>query len=684
MVWCQLASGLPASKPSQEISLSAKTQDFLKLASYIILPQERKVLLQLRMNNEQEIFIESFWRQRDPTPGTPQNEYRDELLRRFQHVNKFFSRGTSREGWLTDKGRIYMILGEPASKHDFSGRMGIVPCEVWYYYGDKEKNLPAYFGLVFFQRRGSGEPRLYDPVSDGIPSLLLSTGNLPFDDYLALYERLKELVPDLAPVALSIIPGEIPYNFTPSPRESILLADILDSPKKDINPGYASHFLDYKGMVSTEYMTNFVDHTACVDVIQNPATGLLFLNFSLVPKTLSFDYFAPTDQYFCNLQLNASLRQGESVIFQYSKEFPVYFAPSESDRIKANGISIEDSFPVIEGSYQLVVLLQNSVGKEFTVLEQDIVISASQGRPRLFGPVVGYGLKEFDRGIHLPYKVLDKKLLIDPSLTFAVRESPSFLFSVTDITESDWRAGRVEVTVTGSKHGLAPFETITLPLNAQPFGSTLYFIQTISDGTLPSDYYVLEVVLRNGSGQELDKKKVQFIVSPNENVPHPIAQTKMARIANPSPLYVILATQSEKTGQEEDAEAWYERAHDSNPLGRKELVQYSRFLIRIGKPEKSMSLIENIKDESAFRFDYVLIKGLAKMAMGKTEEAVECFLEGNRIYNSDTLLLNSLGTCYLKLGQKDNAEAALRASLRLNPEQEDVKKLITEIEKKCP
>jgi len=228
----------------QDKNLPAKTQDFLKLTAYIFLPQEKNVLLKLETERDQEIFIESFWKQRDPTPGTPQNEYKDEIIKRFQHVNKFFGRGTTREGRLTDRGKIYMILGEPASKHDFSGRRGIHPCEVWYYYGDKDKGLPAHFGLVFFKRRGIGDLRLYDPVSDGIAGLLMNTDNMSFDDYPALYQRLEELVPDLAPVALSIIPGEIPYNYTPSPREAILMADILESPKKDVNPNYATHFLD--------------------------------------------------------------------------------------------------------------------------------------------------------------------------------------------------------------------------------------------------------------------------------------------------------------------------------------------------------------------------------------------------------------------------------------------------------
>jgi tetratricopeptide (TPR) repeat protein len=65
----------------------------------------------------------------------------------------------------------------------------------------------------------------------------------------------------------------------------------------------------------------------------------------------------------------------------------------------------------------------------------------------------------------------------------------------------------------------------------------------------------------------------------------------------------------------------------------------------------------------------------------KYPEAIDNLLEGNKIYNSDIRLLNSLGFCYYKTRQKAKSLEVLKASLRLNPEQEKIKKLIGEIEK---
>jgi len=67
-------------------------------------------------------FIALFWARRDPTPGTPENEYRDEFDHRVAVADIVFTRNRTR-GALTDPGRVYIVLGPPAglSVPRFSG-----------------------------------------------------------------------------------------------------------------------------------------------------------------------------------------------------------------------------------------------------------------------------------------------------------------------------------------------------------------------------------------------------------------------------------------------------------------------------------------------------------------------------------------------------------------------------------
>jgi GWxTD domain-containing protein len=78
---------------------------------YIITPAEAAAFKQLSNDEERDQFIEAFWQRRDPTPDTPENEYREEHYRRITYANEHFGAGVP--GWKTDRGRIYIIHGAP-------------------------------------------------------------------------------------------------------------------------------------------------------------------------------------------------------------------------------------------------------------------------------------------------------------------------------------------------------------------------------------------------------------------------------------------------------------------------------------------------------------------------------------------------------------------------------------------
>jgi GWxTD domain-containing protein len=61
-----------------------------------------------------------FWSATDPVPVTPENEAVDAYLRRVQIANLRFQEA-GRPGWLTDRGGVYITLGEPDEVLDFSG-----------------------------------------------------------------------------------------------------------------------------------------------------------------------------------------------------------------------------------------------------------------------------------------------------------------------------------------------------------------------------------------------------------------------------------------------------------------------------------------------------------------------------------------------------------------------------------
>jgi GWxTD domain-containing protein len=665
----------------KEKDLPQKYREWLKETQYIILPVERKVFMQLAIDRDRDIFIETFWRQRDPTSGTPRNEYKDEHIKRFLYANEYYRRGTPREGWMTDMGRIHIILGPPTSKERFEGSGGIYPCQVWYYFGDKKKSLPTYFAVVFYQRGGAGEFKLYNPTSDGPMSLIIDKQGLDMTNYQQVYEKIKELAPTLAGVAISMIPGQYPYNYQPSPRNNIILANIFKSPKKDVNTSYATHFLDYRGVVSTEYLTNYVESTTGIALIQDPIMGINFLHFSMIPKSVSIDYFEPKDQYYCNFKLSVSLRKEKEIIFQYSKDFPFYFPPGDIDKIRGSGISIQDSFPIIEGKYEVNILLRNSVGKEFSIFEKDIFVPEESQVPKISDLVLGYELQRYNAPMHVPFKVVEKKLLVDPKNTFSSTDDVVLFFNILNVTESLWKEGELEVLIKGLKKKNPSKESFNLKLEKYMYNRIISITYSIPAKGLVPDYYEILLNLKDEKGEIIDEKGSNFIVSPKEIVPHPTTLAKAFPLSNNYLYFYALAYQYSKVKKNENAEASFEKAYTLKLDYKEGLVEYVNFLLKIKKFDKILELIESLKEYEKLKFDYYLVRGKAFMGKGQYSYAIDNLLEGNKIYNSDTRLLNSLGFCYYKTRQKEEALDALEASLRLNPEQKEVKKLIEEIKK---
>jgi GWxTD domain-containing protein len=675
-----LAGFVAAQKKVKEKDLTPRHQEWLKLTTTIILPAEKEVFLTLTNERERDIFIGAFWKQRDPTPATPQNEYKDEMDKRFKHVNEFFRRGTVREGWMTDMGRIYMILGPARSIERFEGTAGLYPTQVWYYYGDPLKGLPTNFAMVFFQR-GGGEFKLYNPISDGPGSLIIDTKGLDLTNHQELYEKIRELAPTLAGVSLSLIPNEIPYGFSPSPQTNIILAKVFESPKKDINPAYATHFLNYRGIVSTEYLTNYIESDATVDVVRDGLLGLDFLHFSMSPRKVSIDYYQPKDQYYCNFKLSVSLRRGDAVVFQYSRDYPFYFPPDRAETIQANGIAVQDLFPVAEGKFGLTILLQNAVGKEFSLFEKEVEVPAGDGPVKLTAPILGYGLQDAAAAAVVPFKVLGRQILTDPKGTLGAGDDLAFGVGLVRLPRDLWAGGTVDVAAEGSKAEGKPVPLRTIKLSDLPYSRAMTFLEKAPVRDLPPDYYEVSFILKDAAGEVLDKALAPFILSPATAVPHPVTIVKPMPTANNYLYYYGLAIQYDKTGDLAKAEAVLRKAHDLKPDYLEGVVQYADFLVRAGKTDEALGLVETLADSLNFRFDYFLIKGRALKDKGEYGPAIQSLLEGNKIYDSDTRLLNALGFCFYKTGQKKGALDALNASLRLNPEQPDAKDLLARVEK---
>jgi GWxTD domain-containing protein len=111
---------------------------------YVITDEERGAFKKLSTDEEREQFIEQFWERRNPNPGSPENEFKEEYYRRIAYANEHYASGIP--GWKADRGRIYIMYG-PADEieshpsggsylrppEEGGGETSTFPFETWRY-----------------------------------------------------------------------------------------------------------------------------------------------------------------------------------------------------------------------------------------------------------------------------------------------------------------------------------------------------------------------------------------------------------------------------------------------------------------------------------------------------------------------------------------------------------------------
>ncbi len=100
---------------------------------YIATSEERKKLRDAPPADRMRMWNE-FWKSKDPTQSSPENELKDEYYRRIRYSDLNFG-NFGRDGWKTDMGMVYITYGPPdeIERHPFD--IDAKAFQIWYYYG---------------------------------------------------------------------------------------------------------------------------------------------------------------------------------------------------------------------------------------------------------------------------------------------------------------------------------------------------------------------------------------------------------------------------------------------------------------------------------------------------------------------------------------------------------------------
>ena len=654
---------------------------------YIITDREREVFLELEAIGEWDAFIEAFWRRRDPDRLTPVNELKEEHYRRIEFANRELGRESPVPGWMTDRGRMYITLGEPDSRESFTGVGFLYPTELWFYLADRESGLPAIY-LLFFQQGVAGPYRLFNHSINQLEELVAGPQQIdPGNARLSVYQMLQNVSPELAHASVRMAADRGGYSDVRDPTVSgldsqVVLAEIYESPFRRLDISYVDAARDARGLVETSYLFNYVPSTAAAHVMPGPG-GTSFVHYSIEIEPQHFTIVRDEDKEVLYTRL---IVQGEVTtldgrpVVQLNKDVYVNLTEAQFPDVSYRPFSYRDMFPLVPGEFHFRLVLKNESRSEYTIFESSLRVPEPSTAPSLGAPVLLYGTSQMPSAHAVEYRTYQfGSLKLEPNSkrVYAIGETlqayiPTHLAGDQDV---------LSLQIVSQEEPLQVFASKTVPI-AHYEGAPVVESQDLGD--LAGGRYRLLVRLLDPAGEELASQSVNFDVTPRASVPRPWGPRESIRGEDSAMVKTALAEQYLRLGESTKAQEACHGALEADPDSTPPRICVGRFLLDQNKPEEALRVLEPAYVRDKENVDLLLTLGDAHYRSRHYQRAAELFEATLVRRRPDTALLNALAVCYGQMGQRDKVLEYIGRSLELDPNQEAAKALKEQIEKSPP
>ncbi len=661
-----LPSLLPASGGQEALPLSDKHRKWLEEeVIYIISERERDAFRNLISEAEREAFIQSFWDRRDPEPLTPENEYRTEHYERIEYANTHLGRETAMPGWLTDRGRMYIQLGEPDERTTFAAIPGLYPAELWFYLAREEMLLPPLY-ILFFREYNAGPYIQFNHVIHQ-PEELLPAQSFPDESRMEAYTQLSEIAPDLAHASITMradrgVTASLVQPDMEILQTQTLLSDINRAPYRLLDTSWVSG-AEARGLVESDYLFNFVPSSGIARVFAGPTSDARFVHYAIEIEPQHFTVAREEGgiEYFTRFEVTGEVVDTEDrVIHDFAVEPFLRLTESQFQDVGARPFTYRGAFPLIEGSYRLRVILKNDARTEYTLFEDDILAPGADG-------------------------VLSRPLLLHGPPTEAAEEDASGAWTtggtqlIPNARAVLAAGGRLRAAAAVAGHDAVTFRVAPWRADGEPAEPILEEQAAVVDGIAfwspdaaawETGRYLLS--LRAGSGE----RSMTFDITARRAVAPPWGLGDSFGVEMPGSLAATLAEQWLRAEDHERARRAFRQALSENPnLGRARRA-LGRFALDDGEPREAVRLLEPALAQAPEDVGLLRLLGDAHRESGNHPRAIDLYQRSLPLRAADPPLLNALALSLAASGDRGQAITRLEESLRLAPDQPEVRQLL--------
>jgi GWxTD domain-containing protein len=333
--------------------------------TYLITSDERKQFLALSSDTERDNFIKSFWAARNPEPGSETNSYEEEHYRRLAYANQHFGNIKAQDGWHSDQGMIYILLGEPQQVANYPVARNMRPLLIWFY-ESKVPELPTHFNIVFY-KRSMGEPyTLYSPYQDGPVRLVTGMENLN-DQNHSLDIIKRSLGNEVARTTISLIPTEpVDLNsYTPSMSSDVMLSTIRGMADNPLEKQRLELYRSREKVTASIFNTSTAIDVVTMTVRDNVGRETVYYLVRNQGPNASLIADRPDKGLGYNMTLRTTVATTTGKpVYEQQEVLEGSVTPAEAENYRKQRFAAEGRLPLVAGSYVVEVTLTNNLNLE--------------------------------------------------------------------------------------------------------------------------------------------------------------------------------------------------------------------------------------------------------------------------------------------------------------------------------
>ncbi len=643
-------------------------------AVYIMTDAERESFLGLGTAVERDEFIERFWQVRDPVPETALNEFHEEHFKRIREANEKYRE--ARPGWMTERGRMYITLGEPQDVMSYPSSQDLFPLQIWYYYNLDIPLFPNALQLVFFKRNGVGEYRLFSPAFDGMKSLIadpVKRGMIGFGNQVPFSARQNWDV-DIIKAAESVGPGQNMLSSEAVLSDLRTPGFVFEKTRKNLRATVTSE-ASFGGELPVDFN---IDYFRGADGFSEAHLAL-----EIAAENLRVNQY--DERMLGRYDLIGTFTDLESgeILEEFRDSLEIEIAAADWETARHYPILFQRMVDLLPGRYRLQLYVRDFVGRRIGIVERvaavpafpeeraavssfvsafkadDAAASAADGIPHQFGHLRLY--PKPNRRFGAGQRVLAYLSVYLPQKPVSADPQVSVRFTLK----------RGEETVLDETNRFRP--RVSEP-------GIVDVLKVLSGDALAAGSYQLEALVSEEGGSFSDLARLDFEVGAAEEMGR-LSTVGLPPELRPAEAYFRKAHHYLVAERYDEAIRLFRVSLDYEPFFQDARRGKARAEILGGNPEEGEKTALDAVSRDGDDVDALALLGLARFRLGKYAEAVEAYRKAIESAGEDVGLLNALGETEFALGNREGAVATFTRSLELASDQPRVIEFLQEVKR---